>query len=92
MRVNWWTLNANWTALKVGCALRGGVDVTSCIVQKPTLKAVDHSVQYSTFAVDAPAKAQLVVAIPALVGYLPIVRYSGNGWTTSTAPWPAGER
>lgn len=44
--------------------------------------------RYSTFAAVAPAKAQLVVAVTAISGYLPVLRYAGNGWTTSAAPWP----
>ena len=87
VRVDWWSVPRNWSSCEVGCVLLGGIDSDKCIVQKPVLQAA-HSVRYSTFAREAPDKAQLVVAVVALVGYFPVVRYSGNGWTTSIAPWP----
>ena len=44
--------------------------------------------QYGFFALDAPMKSQLVIVVTALSGYLPLVRNSGNDWTTSAAPYP----
>ena len=87
VRVNWFTIPSNWTSVKIGCGLRGGIELASCTVQAPVYSRVG-TVQYSTFAVDAPSKSQLVVAVTALAGYLPVVRNSGNDWTTSVAPWP----
>ncbi len=87
VRVNWFTIPNNWTSVKIGCGLRGGIELASCTVQAPIYSRVG-TVQYSTFAVDAPNKSQLVVAMTALAGYLPVVRNSGNDWTTSVAPWP----
>ena len=53
------------TELKVGCGLRGGVDLAKCAIQTPVYNRSDgtplaHTVRYSTFAVDAPSKSQLV--------------------------------
>ena len=93
IRVDWFVLPANWSELNIGCGLRGGIDVSKCAVQTSQFKAA-HTVPYSTFAVNAPARSQMVVATTALAGYLPIVRNSGNDWTSSAAPWPgaaAGE-
>lgn len=90
VRVNWFTIPSNWTAVKIGCGLRGGVDLANCAIQAPVYTRAG-TVQYSTFAVDAPSKSQLVVATSALAGYLPVVRNSGNDWTTSVAPWPGEE-
>ena len=67
--------------------LRGGIDLAKCAIQAPVF-ASPHSVQYSTFALDAANKSQLVIAVTALSGYLPVVRNSGNDWTTSAAPYP----
>ena len=90
VRVDWFKIPANYSAVKVGCGLRGGVELAKCTVQDPVYSR-PGTVQYSTFAVGAPEKSQLVVAIAALAGYLPIVRNSGNDWTTSVAPWPGEE-
>ena len=35
--------------------------------------------------------SEQVVATSALAGYLPLVRNSGNDWTTSAAPYPGDE-
>jgi hypothetical protein len=69
--------------------LRGGVDLSKCSAQAPLTRP--GTVQYSLFAVDAPEKSQLVVATAALGGYLPLVRNSGNDWTTSAAPYPGDD-
>lgn len=87
VRVDWFTIPMNWTEMKVGCGLRGGVSLRECTVQAPVYASA-HTVRYSTFALDAPNRSQLVVALTALSGYLPVVRNSGNDWTTSAAPWP----
>jgi hypothetical protein len=87
VRVNWFTIPNNWTEMKVGCGLRGGVDLAKCSIQAPVYTS-PHTVQYSTFALDATNKSQLVIAVTALSGYLPVVRSSGNDWTTSAAPYP----
>lgn len=88
VRVNWFTIPDNWTEMKVGCGLRGGVDLAKCVVQTPVYHPSAHTVQYSTFALDAPNKSQLVIAVTAVSGYLPVVRNSGNDWVTSAAPYP----
>jgi len=91
--VDWFQIPKNWTELNIGCGLRGPIDVTKCTVQAPVGQGA-HTVQYSAFAVDAPIRSQMVVAVPALAGYLPVVRNSGNDWTSSAAAWPgdtAGE-
>ena len=80
IRVDWFTIPNNFTAMRVGCGLRGGIDLAKCAVQTPISAQSPHAVQYTTFSVDAPAKSQLVVATVALVGYLPVVRNSGNDW------------
>lgn len=88
VRVDWFAVaRANFTHDQVGCALRGGVNRTMCAVQAPVY-ARPHTVRYSTFDVHAPKKSQLVIAVTALAGYLPLVRNSGNGWTDSAAPYP----
>jgi len=78
VRVDWEPVAADWTVRAVGCALLGGVDASKCAV--PTTR------QHSTFAVDAPALSQLILAIVALGGYLPSVR--GTEGLASAAPWP----
>ena len=90
IRVDWFTLPRNWTTPRVGCGLRGGVNVSQCAVQHPQSDRA-HTVRYTTFAVDAPELSQLVVATTALAGYLPIIRNSGNDWGMSAAPWPGEE-
>ena len=113
VRVNWFTIPGNWTAVKVGCGLRGGVDLAKCTVQTPVYHPSAHTVQYanhlplncfttshlvqssvnnqvisqsiwtssdlcrySTFALDAPNKTQLVIAAsePTIIEPIPVVR------------------
>ena len=87
VRVDFFSVPQDWTAPKVGCGLRGGIDAAQCAVQAPVSKR-SHTVPYTTFAQDAPDRSQMVVAITAIAGYLPIVRNSGNDWGMSAAPWP----
>jgi hypothetical protein len=89
VRVDWFAIaRNNFTQSRIGCGLRGGVtDRTKCAIQAPVF-ARPHTVRYGFFAVDAPMKSQLVIAVTALSGYLPLVRNSGNDWTTSAAPYP----
>ena len=65
VRVNWFTIPSNWTAMKIGCGLRGGIDLAKCTIQAPAYPS-PHSVQYSTFAVDATNRSQLLIAVRAV--------------------------
>ena len=80
IRVDWFSLPANWTAFNVGCGLRGGIDVANCGRMTPYDPMRPHTVPYTTFSVDAPVRSQMVVATTALSGHLPVVRNSGNDW------------
>lgn len=93
IRVDWFTIPANFTAMKIGCGLRGGIELAKCATQTPIsydnrTAPQPSAVQYTTFAVDAPVKSQLLVAVVSLMGYFPVIRNSGNDWTDSGAPWP----
>jgi hypothetical protein len=60
VRVDWFTIPKNWTTMRIGCGLRGGVDLAKCTVLAPVYPPRSGTVQYSMFALDAPVKSQLV--------------------------------
>ena len=66
VRVDWLAVQQNWSARRVGCGLRGGIELENCTVQK---RSNTVNVRYSTFAANAPDNVQLTVALSTLSGY-----------------------
>ena len=75
---------ANWTNRRVGCTFLGGIDPSKCRTDQANNT---HNVQYSTFAVDAPARSQLAVATSVLAGYRTEPQ---DEWSAAPKPGSAG--
>ena len=84
VRVDYWGVLKNWTLRNIGCALRGGIVSNKCKYQAGS---DSQKVRYSTFAVAAPDKAQLTVAVSLLAGYKTEPQH---GWSVAPKPGDTG--
>jgi hypothetical protein len=86
IRVDWWSVQEDWSARHVGCGLRGGIANASKCTHAPHHNN-SINVRYSMFAIDAPAKSQLAVAISMLAGYRTEPQH---GWSAGPKPGDSG--